>query len=166
MNEVVKNSSSLSRVEVPLLTKQEYDFFIFVLTLIKDSIRNDSKNIRNTCITLYPKDLERFFNKSITRQEFDEVINMFKSKIFKANFTGLVRDGDLVGNVTSYIFSSFTAYERPIKKTKRTKEINDQFNVFERIEIETTPFFYYLMNRLNRESAQSNLNEVLKIEEY
>ena len=158
MNEIVKYHNDLNRVKIPLLSEQEHNLFMFILTLIRNSIEEES-DLKDK-ITLYFEDLKHFSNKNLTHREIDEIVNTFYNKIFKADFTMLVKKGDLTGRITAYIFENFTIWHRDLNNDESNTE---QCEAFEKIEIKVSPYFFYLVNELNANFTRFELSEFLEI---
>lgn len=155
MNEVVKYHNDLNKIKIPLLSEQEHNFFMLILTLVKENLINKEND--NSIITIYFEDLKRFLGKNVTKDEFGELIEAFRNKIFKADFTMLIKDGNLIGEITTHLFEYFSVW-----KESNELEVNG-FNSPGRLDLKITPHFLYLIDELNANFTYFELNEFLKI---
>ena len=153
MYEIVKYHNDLNRVKIPLLSEQEHNLFMLILTLIKDAMEADDTNKDGSFISLNLETIKNFINKNLTYREFNEIIDTFKNKIFKSDFTMLVKDGDLIGKMTIHLFEYFVVWHRS----------DNGFTGFERMDIKISPYFSYLIDRLNANFTRFELTEFLEI---
>lgn len=153
MREIIKYHNDLNRVKIPLLSEQEHNFFMLILNSVKDAIEKNEMGKDGLHVSLHLDVLKNFFSKNLTYQEFDNIVNAFKNKIFKSDFKMLIKEGDLIGTMYVHLFEYFTVWHRS----------DAGFIGFERVDIGISPYFSYLVDELNANFTRFELAEFLEI---
>lgn len=150
--EIVKYHNDFNKIKLPSFTEQEQNLLFGILTKVKEKKAGE-------VVSFSLQDLKSLTDKNLTNKELADIMCILKQKFFKADFTILLKKGELIGNATINLFQEIIFWEY----LQDTADDDDFLKTFSHIDLKLNPRFEYLLNDLLKNFTAFELTEFVSL---